>query len=399
MAGPPLTQPPRDAARSCRSAATRATPWRSRRTRSVCSAVASRPRRAPDISSSRSSLICSFRWKTIGARWRPRSPRSRRLRSRRASPRSASPASGRLARARVSRGRGSRSTGGFTTRWSRSPTARAAPETRFAAYTPAMRDNTLKQRLYAGKAAFGVMCTFPSPPVVEMLGHLGFDWVLLDNEHGSITVDTAEACIAAAELSGIAPVVRPVGNRPEIIAPFLDRGAWGVQVPHVNTADEARAAVDAVKYAPDGHRGIFSGGRPAGYGFKGSTADYARDANRQTLVCLMLEEVVAIENLPDLVTVPGVDVYFIGSGDLSQSMGLTGQQAHPDVQDVMERGIKIITGAGRIAGRSCPDNLIPKFLGLGVQYFHSGVNRLLQQSSEAYLKTVPQAAAAAGRGR
>src|SRR5947209_5128909 len=156
-----------------------------------------------------------------------------------------------------------------------------------------MRENTLKQRLYGGKAAFGVMCTFPSPPVVEMLGHLGFDWILLDNEHGSITVDTAEACIAAAELTGMAPIVRPVGNRPEIIAPFLDRGAWGVQVPHVNTADEARAAVDAVKYGPDGHRGIFSGGRPGGYGFKGATADYAREANRQTLVCLMLEEVVA----------------------------------------------------------------------------------------------------------
>src|SRR5438132_7060950 len=94
-----------------------------------------------------------------------------------------------------------------------------------------MRENTLKQRLHAGKAAFGVMCTFPSPPVVEMLGHLGFDWILLDNEHGSITVDTAEACIVAAELSGMAPIVRPVGNNPEIIAPFLDRGAWGVQVP------------------------------------------------------------------------------------------------------------------------------------------------------------------------
>jgi HpcH/HpaI aldolase/citrate lyase family len=142
-----------------------------------------------------------------------------------------------------------------------------------------MRENTLKQQLYAGKAAFGVMCTFPSPPVVEMLGCLGFDWILLDNEHGSITVDTAEACIAAAELTGMAPIVRPVGNRPEIIAPFLDRGAWGVQVPHVNTADEARAAVDAVKYGPEGHRGIFSGGRPAHYGFKGTTGDYAKEAN------------------------------------------------------------------------------------------------------------------------
>ena len=260
-----------------------------------------------------------------------------------------------------------------------------------------MRENTLKQRLHAGKAAFGAMCTFPSPPVVEMLGQLGFDWVLLDNEHGSITVDNAEACIAAAELTGMAPIVRPVGNRPEIIAPFLDRGAWGVQVPHVNTAAEARAAVDAAKYGPEGHRGIFSGGRAAGYGFKSTTADYAKDANRQTLVCLMLEEVEAIDNLPELVTVPGVDVYFIGSGDLSQSMGYTGQQAHPEVQNLMERGVKTITGAGRIAGCSCPDNLIPKFLGLGVQYFHSTVGRLLQPGSEAYLQKVRQAAASAGK--
>ena len=64
-----------------------------------------------------------------------------------------------------------------------------------------MRENTLKQQLYAGKAAFGVMCTFPSPPVVEMLGYLGFDWILLDNEHGSITVDTAEVCIVAVEMT------------------------------------------------------------------------------------------------------------------------------------------------------------------------------------------------------
>ena len=231
-----------------------------------------------------------------------------------------------------------------------------------------MRENTLKRQLYAGKPAFGVMCTFPSPPVVEMLGHLGFDWILLDNEHGSITVDSAEACIVAAELTGMAPIVRPVGNKPEIIAPFLDRGAWGVQVPHVNTADEARAAVDAVKYGPEGHRGIFSGGRPANYGFGGTTGDYAAAANRETFVCLMLEEVEAIENLPDLVTVPGVDVFFIGSGDLSQSMGLTGQQDHPEVQKLMERGVKLITEAGRIAGCSCPDALMPKLLELGVMY-------------------------------
>ena len=184
-----------------------------------------------------------------------------------------------------------------------------------------MRANTMKQKLQAGQPVFGSMITFPSAPVVEMLGFLGYDWVLIDNEHGSITVDLAEDLIRAAEYAGAAPIVRPVGNRPEIIAPFLDRGAWGVQVPHVNTPAEARAAVSAVKYYPEGERGLFSRGRPAEYGFAGSTPDYVAAANRNTLVCLMLEEVEAIENIPELVQVPGVDVYFIGAGDLSQSMG------------------------------------------------------------------------------
>ena len=135
---------------------------------------------------------------------------------------------------------------------------------------------------------------------MEMLGHLGFDWVLLDNEHGTINVENSEEMIRASELTGIAPIVRPVANRPEIIAPFLDRGAWGVQVPHVNTAAEARAVVDSVKYYPQGHRGIFSRSRPAEYGFAGSTGEYVAEANRNTLVCLMLEEVEAIENLPEM---------------------------------------------------------------------------------------------------
>ena len=181
-----------------------------------------------------------------------------------------------------------------------------------------MRENTLKQKLQAGKAVFGVMITFPSAPVVEMLGGLGFDWVLLDNEHGNITVDNVEDLVRAADLTGIAPIVRPVGNRPEIIAPFLDRGAWGVQVPHVNTAAEAEASVDAVKYYPLGHRGIFSRSRPANYGFSGSTEEYIKQANDNTLVCLMLEEVEAIDNLDELVRVDGVDVYFIGSGSFSR---------------------------------------------------------------------------------
>src|SRR4051812_22137109 len=179
-----------------------------------------------------------------------------------------------------------------------------------------MRTNTLKQKLRDGKPVFGAMITFPAPSIVEMLGYMGFDWVLIDNEHGSITVDTAEDMIRAAELTGVAPIVRPVANRPDVIAPFLDRGAWGVQVPHVNTRQEAEAAVAACKYPLEGQRGIFSGGRPAEYGIGGTTQDYVAKANENTLVCLMLEELEAIENISEIASVQGVDVLFIGSGDL-----------------------------------------------------------------------------------
>ncbi len=255
-----------------------------------------------------------------------------------------------------------------------------------------MRENTLKQKLEDGRAVFGAMITFPSPPIVEMLGYLGFDWVLIDNEHGSITVDNSEEMIRAAELTGVAPIVRPVGNRPEIIAPFLDRGAWGVQIPRVNTREEAMAAVDACKYYPEGHRGIFSRGRPAEYGLSGTTQDYVVQANVNTLVCLMLEEVEAIDNLEELLTVKGIDVLFIGSGDLSQSMGYPGQQTHPEVQALMEKGVKLIREAGIVAGVSCPDSLVPKYLSMGVQYFHGNVGSLLQTAGESYLKSMRESA-------
>ena len=220
--------------------------------------------------------------------------------------------------------------------------------------------------------------------------------MLIENEHGSITVENSEDLVRAAELTGIAPIIRPVSNKPEIIAPFLDRGAWGVQVPHVNTVEEARAAVDAVKYYPEGHRGIFSRSRPAGYGFSGTTGDYVAEANRNTLVCLMLEEVEAIENLKDMVEVDGVDVFLIGSGDLSQSMGYPGQQTHPEGQALMEKGVTVIREAGRVAGVSCPDSYVPKYLDMGVQYFHGNVNSLIQNASLSYLKEMRLAAGSAG---
>ena len=111
----------------------------------------------------------------------------------------------------------------------------------------------------------------------------------------------------------------------------------------------------------------------------------------------MLEEVEAIKNLPDMVAVAGVDVFFIGSGDLSQSMGYPGQQTHPEVQALMEEGVTIIRESGKVAGVSCPDSYVPKFLDMGVQYFHGNVNSLLQSASVDYLAEMRKSAALTGK--
>ena len=240
------------------------------------------------------------------------------------------------------------------------------------------------------------MVTFPAPQIVEMLGYMGFDFTLIDTRHSSITAANAEPMIVASELGGAAPIVRVGANRPEIIAPFLDLGAWGVQVPHVHTADEARAAVDAVKYFPQGHRGLFPRGRPARYGFAGTTREYTEAANRETLTCVIIEDVETVGNLPEMVKVDEVDVFFIGSGHLSDHMGHPGEPTHPDLLKVVEEGVRVIRGAGKVAGVSYAEGLMPQFLGMGVQYFHSMIGNLIQTSGQSYLERMREAASKAG---
>ncbi len=120
----------------------------------------------------------------------------------------------------------------------------------------------------------------PSAQIVEMIGRLGFDWVLLDCEHGSLSPESVELMAMAAELTGITPIARPWTNGPDAILRVMDRGPMGVQVPHVNTAADAKRAVEAVKFHPLGTRGLAAGTRPAQYGFAGSVADYVQEANR-----------------------------------------------------------------------------------------------------------------------
>jgi len=143
-----------------------------------------------------------------------------------------------------------------------------------------MKTNRMKQKLLAGEPVFGLSMMIPSPQVVEMAAELGFDWVLLDCEHGTLSLESVELLCMAADAHGVTPIARPAVNAPEAIAPLLDRGAMGVQVPHVNSGEDARRAVEAVKFYPQGKRGMAAGTRPSQYGLSGSVAAYAEQANR-----------------------------------------------------------------------------------------------------------------------
>jgi 4-hydroxy-2-oxoheptanedioate aldolase len=248
--------------------------------------------------------------------------------------------------------------------------------------------NPMKHKLLAGGPAFGVSVMFPSPHIVDIIGRLGFDWVLIDCEHGSISIESVELMVLAAEAANITPIGRPATNAPEAIGQLMDRGVMGVQVPHVNTAEDARRAVEAVKYHPLGERGLAAGLRSSSYGFGISMSEYAEESNRETLVCVQLEEGQAVRNVDEIMSVEGVDVYFVGPSDLSQSLGHPGRPDVPEVREAMEHVFSTVRSKGKISGSAGNAAATLGYLGQGVTYLYTHLTALLSTGAGAYLKEV-----------
>ena len=248
-----------------------------------------------------------------------------------------------------------------------------------------MRANTMKAKLAAGQPALGLSVMIPSAQIVEMAGGLGFDWVLIDCEHGTITLETAELMIMAAEAGGITPIVRPRSKDPQDIVEAMDRGAAGVQVPHVASRADAVAAVEAVKFHPMGRRGLAAGTRASGYGYRGSAGDFVAAANRETLVCVQIEDEAAIGHVDEILGVEGVDVFFIGPSDLSQSMGYPGNPKAAPVAEAIESTLKKIVAAGKIPGMPATTDNLAAALARGVRYTYTHVPTLFANAAAAHL--------------
>jgi 2-keto-3-deoxy-L-rhamnonate aldolase RhmA len=250
-----------------------------------------------------------------------------------------------------------------------------------------MQTNRMKAKLAAGEPAFGLSVMIPSPQIVESAAGMGFDWVLIDCEHGTVGLESLELMVMAAEASGITPIVRPRTNAAGDILQAMDRGAQGVQVPHVNTAAQARAAVEAVKFHPQGRRSLAAGTRAACYGFRGAVGDFVAEANRQTLVCVQIEDEEALPNLDDILRVSGVDVFFIGPSDLSQSMGHPGNPKAPVVAQAIEAALAKIVAAGKTPGMPAAAAAVEGALASGVRYIYTHLPAILASGSSAYFRS------------
>ncbi len=192
-----------------------------------------------------------------------------------------------------------------------------------------MQTPSLKARLAEGKPLIGSFLAMNSPAVAEVMAHLGFDFLVIDSEHGLMGAETEAAMINAMKVGGTPAVIRVANNDQTILKRALDAGPAGVMVPMIASAEDAAHAVSYCLYPPAGVRGV-GAGHACLYGV--DVPGYPMRANDEILKILQIEHIDAVDNIDAILSTPGVDLAFIGPTDLSCSMGLMGQPGHPDVQ-------------------------------------------------------------------
>ena len=198
-----------------------------------------------------------------------------------------------------------------------------------------VKTNHVKRALREGRPTAGSWLHLCSAISAEIMSRAGFDGLLIDMEHGHGDYQTLLAQLQAIEGSPVIPIVRVEWNDPAVIKRVLDIGAYGVMIPWIAGRQDAEAAVRASKYPPAGIRGIAGSHRAGGYGRH--AAEYWKRANDEILVVIQVETTTAVAEIDEIVKVPGIDVLFIGPGDLSTALGHMGDMGHPDVRTAMEK--------------------------------------------------------------
>jgi 4-hydroxy-2-oxoheptanedioate aldolase len=207
----------------------------------------------------------------------------------------------------------------------------------------------IREKWAAGEAVYGPFVQLSAPGALEIFALAGFDFAIVDLEHGLINLETAESMMRAAHSRGAVPFARVLANRPELICQALNVGAAGILVPHVDTPAEARALVRAARFAPRGSRGLCPFVRSADYSAAKGPA-YYEEASEAVICGALLEGREAYERIDEFIAVEGLDLLMIAPYDLSQSLGVPGEIDHPDVIGRVEDICTRVAGTGKVVG-------------------------------------------------
>jgi 4-hydroxy-2-oxoheptanedioate aldolase len=241
-----------------------------------------------------------------------------------------------------------------------------------------MRENRAKRKLQQGQPVT-VVAGHANTDMIDYLGQFGFDGVWLEGEHGPLSWEQIGDMSRACDLWGMTSVTRLNKNAPGLIMRAFDRGTTGIVVPHINTREAATQVVQAAKFAPIGCRGMFGGRQSFG------VPDYFQRANDETLVVVLLEEIEAITNLADILSVEHIDVFFVAPSDLAQTMGHIGNHTHPEVQDTIDRALSQIVAAGKVAGTLVNDHNVEHYVNLGVRFVMTSWSNWVAQGARDFL--------------
>ena len=245
-----------------------------------------------------------------------------------------------------------------------------------------MNNNIMKEKLRSGKNVVGLFQNVINPNITEIMGLLGFDFVIVDT---TFNPNLAEEHFRAAELRNISSVTRIGQNDQQVIQKFLDAGSQGVLMPLINNKSDALEVVDSVKYPPIGKRGLASG-RGSSYGIPQSVKEHVDHSNKETLVAIQIETTEAMENVEEISSIEEVDVLFFGPSDISSSFGIHGQINDPKVRDTISSLSKIAIGNGKSCGTIARDaNDFEFYKEAGFQWFCSGVTNMMQTGMKEYL--------------
>jgi 4-hydroxy-2-oxoheptanedioate aldolase len=243
-----------------------------------------------------------------------------------------------------------------------------------------MRGNRIKEKLSAGQVATVLGGHSVTTDTIDFFGPLGFDGLWLEGEHGAVTWDRIDDLARACDLWGVSSVLRVYSDEPWVITRALDRGVNSIVIPHVNTKAQAEGIVRSSKFGPIGQRGIYPSRRSYG------VPDYFERANDEIFVCVLIEEMRAVENLAEMLTVDGIDCFFVAAGDLSQSMGYVMQMDHPKVMDTMDKALRQIAAAGRTGGAlGLTDAMLARNYQSGARFFMATYDGWLRTASQNYL--------------